>query len=151
MRRAHRDRGEALAGRVHEACSNRHQSFTAAAFGNHLGGASALLPELHGAHDGQRLGGKCFTAKLGEQRRYWVTGFVEGLIRFRNPLPEVRSEFAQVVENSGECCHDVPRSEMENRPPNELTLLKLENGGAAIATLSSRSCFFLGIENRITR
>ena len=55
MRRAHRDRGEPLAGRMHEARSNRHQGLSAPAFSNHLGGASALFPELDGSHDGECL------------------------------------------------------------------------------------------------
>ena len=109
MGRAHRNRGEPFAGRMHEARSDCHKSLTAAAFSNHLGGAAALLPELHGAHDGKRLGGESLATKLGEERGQWVIGFMEGLIRVSDPLPEVRSEFAQVVENSGECCHASPQ------------------------------------------
>src|ERR1035437_9402528 len=105
MRRAHGNSGEPFAGSMHEARSNRHQGFTRAAFCDHLGGFTALLPELESAHDGKRLGRERFPLELREERRERVFWLVERLIRISNSLPEVRSVLAQVIEYRGECCH----------------------------------------------
>jgi len=100
-------RSEPFAGRVHEARSNRHKASCRC---RHSATIFAARPPFFQnftvAHDGQRLSGESLATKLerGAERAGLPAG--GGLIRFRDPLPEVRSEFAHNMCRCQLCCHD---------------------------------------------
>src|SRR5260370_30519202 len=93
--------------RIHGA--QRNKGLPSPASRNHLGRAG-LIPSLHDAHDGKRLGGKRLPKQFSEPRRRRIVDLVKGWISTQNAFTELYGVSPEVVVQIGHWLHRNPSS-----------------------------------------